>query len=66
MMTRAIIEARQAKNMTQKQAAKLFGVSRQKYNKMEQGKCSIEEYVKMCRLFDLVIMVANKDSIHTY
>lgn len=66
MMTRAIIEARTAKNMTQKQAAKLLNVSRQKYNKMEGGKCTIDEYVKICRLFDLTIQVIRSSHIHTY
>ena len=57
MMTQYILEARQAKKMTQKQAAKLLNVSRQKYNKMEKGKCTIEEFTKICELFSLSIIV---------
>ena len=57
MMTKLIIEQRQAKKMTQKVAAKLLNVSRQKYNKMESGKCTLDEFVKMTRLFNLTIQI---------
>jgi DNA-binding XRE family transcriptional regulator len=57
MMTKLIIEQRQAKKMTQKVAAKLLNVSRQKYNKMEGGKCTLDEFVKMTRLFNLTIQI---------
>jgi len=57
MMTRLIIETRQDRKLTQKQAAKMLNVSRQKYNKMESGKCTLDEFVKMCVLFDLHIMM---------
>ena len=57
MMTKQIIEVRQGKKMTQKMAAKLLNVSRQKYNKMESGKCTLDEFVKMCRLFNLKILI---------
>lgn len=59
-MTSLIIEARNARKMTQKQAGKLLGVSRQKYNKMESGKLTIEEFAKICNLFELHIQIVPK------
>lgn len=57
MMTRLIIETRQERKLSQKQVAKMLNVSRQKYNKMESGKCTLDEFVKICRLFDLHVMI---------
>lgn len=57
MMTRAIIDTRIANKMTQKDMANRLKISRQKYNKMENGKMSIADLKAICDILDLSILI---------
>jgi DNA-binding XRE family transcriptional regulator len=60
MMTRTIIEFRIEAKMTQKQMAQKLKISRQKYNKMENGKMSVEDFERIADILELRVQIIPK------